>query len=82
MKLIVHGSLTLVGPNRQKLQDLTAQLAVSVQGYLAIDVIKRNNLELMRGVQSGGYEQELSLQEARCTCRPRPEWCCGQEGRA
>jgi len=35
---------------RQKLQDLTAQLAVSVQGYLAIDVIKRNNLELIRGV--------------------------------
>ena len=35
---------------RQKLQDLTAQLAVSVQGYLAIDVIRRNNLELMRGV--------------------------------
>ena len=35
---------------RQKLQDLTAQLAVSVQGFLAIDVIKRNNLELMRGV--------------------------------
>ncbi|HEX7591956.1 MAG TPA: toxic anion resistance protein, partial [Candidatus Limnocylindrales bacterium] len=35
---------------RQKLQDLTAQLAVSVQGYLSIDVIHRNNLELVRGV--------------------------------
>ena len=35
---------------RQKVQDLTAQLAVSVQGYLSIDVIKRNNLELIRGV--------------------------------
>jgi uncharacterized protein YaaN involved in tellurite resistance len=35
---------------RQKLQDLTAQLAVSVQGYLSIDVIRRNNLELVRGV--------------------------------
>jgi uncharacterized protein YaaN involved in tellurite resistance len=35
---------------RQKLQDLTAQLAVSVQGYLSIDVIRRNNLELIRGV--------------------------------
>ena len=35
---------------RQKVQDLTAQLAVSVQGYLSVDVIKRNNLELIRGV--------------------------------
>jgi uncharacterized protein YaaN involved in tellurite resistance len=35
---------------RQKQQDLTAQLAVSVQGYLSIDVIRRNNLELIRGV--------------------------------
>jgi uncharacterized protein YaaN involved in tellurite resistance len=35
---------------RQKVQDLSAQLAVSVQGYLSIDVIRRNNLELIRGV--------------------------------
>jgi uncharacterized protein YaaN involved in tellurite resistance len=35
---------------RQKVQDLTAQLAVSVQGYLSLDVIRRNNLELIRGV--------------------------------
>ena len=35
---------------RQKVQDLTTQLAVSVQGYLAMDVIRRNNLELIRGV--------------------------------
>jgi uncharacterized protein YaaN involved in tellurite resistance len=35
---------------RQKQQDLTAQLAVSVQGYLSIDIIRRNNLELIRGV--------------------------------
>ena len=35
---------------RQKVQDLTAQLAVGVQGYLSIDVIRRNNLELIRGV--------------------------------
>jgi uncharacterized protein YaaN involved in tellurite resistance len=36
---------------RQKRQDLLTQLAVSVQGYLALDVIRRNNLELIRGVQ-------------------------------
>jgi uncharacterized protein YaaN involved in tellurite resistance len=36
---------------RQKNQDLLTQLAVSVQGYLALDIIRRNNLELIRGVQ-------------------------------
>ena len=35
---------------RQKHQDLLTQLAVSVQGYLAIDVIRKNNVELIRGV--------------------------------
>ena len=35
---------------RQKVLDLTAQLSVSVQGYLAMDIIRRNNLELLRGV--------------------------------
>jgi uncharacterized protein YaaN involved in tellurite resistance len=35
---------------RQKVQDLTTQLAVSIQGYLALDVIRRNNLELIKGV--------------------------------
>lgn len=36
---------------RQKNQDLLTQLAVSVQGYLALDVIRRNNIELIKGVQ-------------------------------
>ena len=36
---------------RQKNQDLLTQLAVSVQGYLALDVIRRNNVELVKGVQ-------------------------------
>jgi uncharacterized protein YaaN involved in tellurite resistance len=36
---------------RQKNQDLLTQLAVSVQGYLALDVIRRNNVELIQGVQ-------------------------------
>jgi uncharacterized protein YaaN involved in tellurite resistance len=35
---------------RQKHQDLLTQLAVSIQGYLAIDMIRRNNLELIKGV--------------------------------
>jgi uncharacterized protein YaaN involved in tellurite resistance len=35
---------------RQKVQDLATQLAVSVQGYLSLDVIRRNNIELIKGV--------------------------------
>jgi uncharacterized protein YaaN involved in tellurite resistance len=35
---------------RQKVQDLLTQLAVSVQGYLALDMIRKNNLELVKGV--------------------------------
>ncbi|AFZ67455.1 toxic anion resistance protein [Deinococcus peraridilitoris] len=35
---------------RQKVQDLLTQLAVSVQGYLALDLIRKNNLELIKGV--------------------------------
>ncbi len=35
---------------RQKLQDLLTQLAVSAQGYMALDMIRRNNLELIKGV--------------------------------
>ena len=35
---------------RQKHQDLLTQLAVSIQSYLAIDVIIRGNLELFKGV--------------------------------
>jgi uncharacterized protein YaaN involved in tellurite resistance len=35
---------------RQKVQDLLTQLAVSIQGYLALDMIRKNNLELIKGV--------------------------------
>ncbi|WP_232822099.1 toxic anion resistance protein, partial [Desertihabitans aurantiacus] len=35
---------------RQKHQDLLTQLAVSIQSYLAIDVVIKNNLELIKGV--------------------------------
>jgi uncharacterized protein YaaN involved in tellurite resistance len=35
---------------RQKHQDLLTQLAVSIQGYLAIDLVRRNNVELVKGV--------------------------------
>jgi uncharacterized protein YaaN involved in tellurite resistance len=35
---------------RQKRQDLLTQLAVNVQGYLALELVRRNNLELIKGV--------------------------------
>jgi uncharacterized protein YaaN involved in tellurite resistance len=35
---------------RQKVQDLLTQHAVNIQGYLALDMIRRNNLELIKGV--------------------------------
>jgi uncharacterized protein YaaN involved in tellurite resistance len=37
-------------PVRQRHQDILTQLAVSVQGYLAMDLIRKNNLELIKGV--------------------------------
>jgi uncharacterized protein YaaN involved in tellurite resistance len=38
-------------PIRQRHQDILTQLAVSVQGYLAIDLIRKNNTELIKGVE-------------------------------
>lgn len=38
-------------PIRQRHQDLLTQLAVSAQGYLALDLVRKNNDELVRGVE-------------------------------
>jgi uncharacterized protein YaaN involved in tellurite resistance len=35
---------------RQRTQDLLTQMAVTVQGYLALDLVKKNNVELIKGV--------------------------------
>ncbi len=35
---------------RQKVTDLLTQMSVNIQGYLALDMIRKNNLELMKGV--------------------------------
>ena len=35
---------------RQRTQDLLTQMAVSVQGYLSLDLVKKNNVELVKGV--------------------------------
>jgi uncharacterized protein YaaN involved in tellurite resistance len=37
-------------PIRQRRQDILTQMAVNVQGYMALDLIRKNNLELIRGV--------------------------------
>jgi uncharacterized protein YaaN involved in tellurite resistance len=36
---------------RQRRQDVLTHLAVAAQGHLALDVVRRNNLELIRGVE-------------------------------
>ncbi|PPK70630.1 toxic anion resistance protein [Actinokineospora auranticolor] len=38
-------------PVRQRHQDVLTQLAVCAQGYLALDLVRRNNDELIRGVE-------------------------------
>ncbi len=35
---------------RQRTTDLLTQMAVTVQGYLALDLVKKNNVELVKGV--------------------------------
>jgi uncharacterized protein YaaN involved in tellurite resistance len=40
----------LLFPVRRRVQDLLTQLAVSVHGFLALDLIRRNNTELIKGV--------------------------------
>ncbi|MFF1876368.1 toxic anion resistance protein [Leifsonia sp. NPDC058230] len=51
-------------PIRQRRQDLTTQIAVSVQGYLALDVIRKNNLELIKGVQRAKTTTVAALRTA------------------
>jgi uncharacterized protein YaaN involved in tellurite resistance len=36
---------------KQKLQDLLTQLAVAMQGYMALDLIRKNNFELIKGIE-------------------------------
>ena len=40
---------------RQKTTDLLTQMAVNIQGYLALDMIRKTNLELIKGVQAGDH---------------------------
>lgn len=49
---------------RQKHQDLLTQLAVSIQSYLAIDIIIKNNLELIKGVDRASTTTMSALRTA------------------
>ncbi len=49
---------------RQKHQDLLTQQAVSIQGYLAIDLIRKNNLELIKGVDRATTTTVAALRTA------------------
>ncbi|TDD59790.1 toxic anion resistance protein [Kribbella antibiotica] len=49
---------------RQKHQDLLTQLAVSIQNYLAIDIIIKNNIELIKGVDRASTTTVSALRTA------------------
>ncbi|MFD3778510.1 toxic anion resistance protein [Streptomyces sp. NPDC058612] len=51
-------------PVRQKHQDLLTQLAVCAQGYLAMDVVRRNNDELVKGVDRAATTTVSALRTA------------------
>jgi len=49
---------------RQRLNDLLTQMAVTVQGYLALDLVKKNNVELMKGVERASTTTVSALRTA------------------
>lgn len=49
---------------RQKVQDLLTQLAVSIQGYLALDMVRKNNMELIKGVDRASTTTVSALRTA------------------
>src|SRR5262245_51859672 len=49
---------------RQKVTDLLTQMAVNIQGYLALDLIRRNNLELIKGVDRATTTTVAALRTA------------------
>ncbi|MES2021293.1 MAG: toxic anion resistance protein [Pseudomonadota bacterium] len=49
---------------RQRTQDLLTQMAVTVQGYLALDLVKKNNVELVKGVDRASTTTVSALRTA------------------
>jgi uncharacterized protein YaaN involved in tellurite resistance len=49
---------------RQRTTDLLTQMAVAVQGYLALDLVKKNNVELVKGVDRASTTTVSALRTA------------------
>jgi uncharacterized protein YaaN involved in tellurite resistance len=49
---------------RQRHQDILTQMAVSVQGYMALDLIRKNNIELIKGVDRAQTTTVAALRTA------------------
>jgi uncharacterized protein YaaN involved in tellurite resistance len=49
---------------RQKVTDLLTQMSVNVQGYLALDLVRKNNLELIKGVDRATTTTVAALRTA------------------
>ena len=49
---------------RQRSTDLLTQMAVTVQGYLALDLVKKNNVELVKGVDRASTTTIAALRTA------------------
>ena len=69
---------------RQKHQDLLTQLAVSIQGYLAIDLVKRNNIELIKGVDRATSTTIVALCTAVIVAQAlsNQKWCSTRSRRS
>jgi len=49
---------------RQRRQDIMTQLAVAVQGYMALDLVRKNNIELIKGVDRAQTTTVTALRTA------------------
>jgi uncharacterized protein YaaN involved in tellurite resistance len=49
---------------RQKVTDLLTQMAVNIQGYLALDLLRKNNFELIKGVDRATTTTVAALRTA------------------
>jgi uncharacterized protein YaaN involved in tellurite resistance len=49
---------------RQRHQDILTQMAVAVQGYMALDLVRKNNIELIKGVDRAQTTTVAALRTA------------------
>lgn len=49
---------------RQRRQDILTQMAVAVQGYMALDLVRKNNIELIKGVDRAQTTTVTALRTA------------------